>query len=188
MKQAATGKALSSFFQNIRFFTSHMLAGQENNPAPNEASPAFNNAPHENNKVSLVTSIEENYYAVLSAQKEIISTLNLIRSETAELGNEIRRENMLKGVTLLCRLWSMMMHTDDESSQYYASLLYDSLITLGVEPIVPHAGDQYDPAVHIKADAHVSGNYIEGCSDGDNGWRMDHIIIQKAIVRIREGT
>ena len=187
MKRVNTDKSRNSFFQNIRSFASRAMEGRKNNTDPERVPHAFNDACQENDKASLAASIEEKYYAVLSAQKEIVSTLNLIRSETAELGNEIRRENMHKGVAQLCGLWSMMAHAGDENSRYYASLLYESLIALGAEPISPRVGDRYDPVVHVKADAHISGTCIEGCSDGDNGWRMDHIIIQKAVVRIREG-
>ena len=133
--------------------------------------------------------VQANYNCVIDQMREIIqsqqmlnSSIDQLRSSTVELGNSVKLSAIYDGVKKLIKLWKLVNCSSEEISEYYSELLYDAFSSFGVVAIIPQPGELYCPEFHQKENSSAVSNTICSCEKYNWGWKIDDVILKKAIV------
>lgn len=120
---------------------------------------------------------------IIIEQRNIQNHIVELKDSTVLLGQMIRKVNIYKAAEKLIRLWKIMKIAPDDFSKYYSEILYESLLELGLEAIIPCPGDKYDPIFHQKEDPDSDSRIVIICDEYNWGWKIGDIVLSKAIVK-----
>lgn len=136
--------------------------------------------------------VQENYNCVLNQLRQIIqsqqslnSSIDQLRGSMEDLGNYVKLSAIYDGVKKLITLWKLVNCSNEEISEYYSEILYDAFISFGMTAISPQPGEIYYPEYHQKENSSMVSNIISSCEKYNWGWKIDDVVLKKAIVAIQ---
>lgn len=120
---------------------------------------------------------------VLQSQKLLNTSIGRLQESTVELGNSVRISAIYGGVKKLFILWKLVNSSNEKINEYYSELLYDAFRSFGIVAINPQPGELYIPEFHQKEDSCTVSNIIVSCNKCNWGWKLDEVVLKKAIVK-----